>query len=398
MNTAAIASLHQLSYEYVKDDISLRQLCNRLADAEIITLDTEFVRTRTLKPQLGLLQVFDGSCLALIDPILINDLSAFINILINPNIIKVLHSCSEDIEALHSNLGVVPTPLFDTQFAASLLGKGASIGYANMIETFFSVVLDKGESRTDWMARPLSVKQLEYAAADVTYLMAAYDELSAELDTRNLTHCVFAESEGLIKKKTQPFPSEFAYLTLSNNWKLSGKNLFALKCLAQWRMDLARSEDIAINFVIKEASMLEIAMKLPQSSAQLHQLHGLFGKQIRLYADDILRIVDDAKHAQAEMFPPKPERLIEFQAYKKATADIKLIVEKLAVQTDIPSAVLASKKQMGQLLKWCWFALDETELQGLSPDLISGWRRALFLDSLQPLFGREGRYEALRGL
>ncbi|WP_371192877.1 ribonuclease D [Glaciecola sp. SC05] len=398
MNSAEIANLHQLAYEYICDEAALNNLCDDLRQASVVTLDTEFVRTRTLKPQLGLLQVYDGKRLALIDPVLISDLSAFTQILTNENIVKVLHSCSEDIEALHTNLGVTPNPLFDTQFAASILGKGASIGYANMVETFFSISLDKGESRTDWMARPLSNNQLDYAAADVTYLMAAYDELASELEERNLTHCVFSESEALILKKTHPFPAEYAYLTLSNNWKLSPRSLYALKHLAHWRLDLARLEDIAINFVIKEASMFEIAMKLPQNSSQLHQIHGLFGKQLRLYANDILRIVNDARSASEEMFPAKPQRLIDFQVHKKATADIKLIIEETAEKTGIPSPVLASKKQIGQVLRWCWVTQDETELQGLKPDLLTGWRRVLFIERLEALFSEQGTYETLRGL
>lgn len=398
MTSNEIARLHNFPYDYIVDDAELLNLCRALQKASIITLDTEFVRTRTMKPQLGLLQVFDGQRLALIDPVLIHDLSPFTAILSDVNIIKVLHSCSEDIEALHSNLGLTPRPVFDTQFAASILGKGASIGYANMIESFFSITLDKGESRTDWMARPLSNKQLDYAAADVTYLMAAYEVLAGELKDCDLTHCVFAESQVLIDKKTHPFPAEYAYLPLSNNWKLSPRGLYALKLLAQWRLELARREDIAINFVIKEATMFEIALKLPQNNGQLHQMNGLFGKQLRLYSEDILRLVNQARHAQEEDLLPRPQRLIDFPEHKKATAEIKALVENIAKQSGIPSSVLASKKQVLQVLKWCWFSLDETYLQGLRPDLLCGWRRELFIDGLTTLFSEQGQYETLRSL
>lgn len=401
MNPEQIASLRDAKYEYIDNQAALIDLCDDLAQAEVITVDTEFVRTRTLNPLLGLLQVFDGKRLALVDPVAIKDLSAFTAILENTNIIKVLHSCSEDIDALYSNLGVTPQPLFDTQFAASILGIGPSIGYANLIESFFSVALDKGESRTDWMARPLSVKQLEYAAADVTYLMAAYDELAGQLKEKQLMPHVFAESATLIHKKTTTLPSEFAYLSLSNAWKLSGAQLYALKHLAKWRLDLARAQDIAINFVIKEATMLDIAMKLPQSVSQLHQMDTLFGKQVRLYAQDILRITEAALNAADEDIPAKPKRLIDFSANKRASSDIKALVDKVEKQTGIPASVLASKKQIGQVLKWCWFEQDEFAMQGLMPDLLSGWRRDLFIDDLQALFSSnkgEGKYETLRSL
>ena len=401
MKPDQIASLRDAQYEYIDNQAALIDLCDDLAQADVITVDTEFVRTRTLNPLLGLLQVFDGKRLALIDPVAINDLTAFIAILENTKIIKVLHSCSEDIDALYSNLGVTPQPLFDTQFAASILGIGPSIGYANLVESFFSITLDKGESRTDWMARPLSLKQLDYAAADVTYLMAAYDELAGQLKEKQLMPHVFAESVTLIHKKTTTLASEFAYLSLSNAWKLSGAQLYALKYLAKWRLDLARAQDIAINFVIKEATMLDIAMKLPQSVSQLHQMNTLFGKQVRLYAEDILRITQAALNVADDDIPTKPKRLIDFSANKRASSDIKTIVEKVEKQTGIPASVLASKKQIGQVLKWCWFEQDEFAMQGLMPDLLSGWRRDLFIDDLQVLFSTkkgEGKYETLRSL
>jgi ribonuclease D len=396
LNQNELDSLHHLPYQYVTDKSSLEALCALLSQSKVITLDTEFVRTRTLKPQLGLLQVFDGKNLALIDPVSIDDLSTFSNILSNPNIVKVLHSCSEDLEALWYNMDVVPQPLFDTQFAASILDKGASIGYANLVESLFSVSLDKGESRTDWMARPLSNNQLDYAAADVTYLMAIYDELSKDLDERDLRQCVFAESESLILKKTSPFPAEYAYLTISNNWKLNARSLYALKLLAKWRLETAREQDIAINFVLKEVAMFEIAMKLPQNSAALFQLSNLFPKQVRLYAKDILAFVEQARLADDDMFVQRPKRLMEFPAYKKANADIKEIVDELSVSTGIPASVISSKKQIGQFLKWSWLEVDETELQGLTPDLISGWRKPLFADKLKHLFGPNEKYDALR--
>lgn len=396
MNEKAIARLHQLPYEYITTQDALDELCEALSKASVITVDTEFVRTRTLKPQLGLLQVFDGQRLALIDPVLIQHLGPFCEILRDTSIIKVLHSCSEDLEALWYNLGVVPSPLFDTQFAASILNKGASIGYANLVESLFSVALDKGESRTDWIARPLSNKQLEYAAADVTYLMAVYEDLEAELLAKNVYHFVSDESQSLIKKKTQPFPSEYAYLNVSNNWKLQGRALLALRLLAKWRLDKAREEDIAINFVLKESAMYELALKLPKTTAALATIHSIHPKTRRVYGQEIISLVDEAASAQAEAFPAKIKRLIEFSEYKKAASDIRTIAEQASESLDIPLAVITSKKQINQFLKWAWLELDETDLQGLLPDLISGWRREIFVDKLQVLFSEGGPYHALR--
>nr|WP_168710932.1 ribonuclease D [Ningiella ruwaisensis] len=386
MNSVDVGKLDNLAFTYITDSQSLRKLCESLSAVSAFAMDTEFVRTRTLYPDLGLIQVFDGHHLALIDPVLIDDLTPFCDLLNNQNITKVLHSCSEDIDALHRNLGTVPQPLFDTQFAASLLGKGASIGYANLVSEMFDISLDKGESRTDWIARPLSDSQLSYAAADVTYLLAAYQVLNEQIQTQGLHECVIQESQQLIHKKTTLFPAEYAYLLYSNNWKLRGKHLLAFKLLAKWRMELAREQNVAINFIIKESSMIEIAQKLPLNISQLHQLHALFGKQIRLYGNTIIAIVEKANAADESEYPPRVKRLMEFSSYKKAMSDLKAIVDTSARQHNIPEAVLASKKQLTQVLKWCWFSLDECALQGIKPDLLSAWRRPLVIDALEQHF------------
>ena len=145
--------------------------------SDILVLDTEFVRTRTYYANLGLIQAYDGKRLALIDPVSITDLSGFWQLLSNPNIVKLVHSCSEDLEVFAHYGQCQPTPLFDSQLAASVAGLGHGLGYAKLVEMCLDVSLDKGESRTDWLKRPLSDAQLQYAANDVYYLYQLYPEV-----------------------------------------------------------------------------------------------------------------------------------------------------------------------------------------------------------------------------
>ena len=125
-----------MNFEYIDTPDALVDYCARIAGADALAIDTEFVRTRTLVPQLGLIQVFDGEHLGLIDPVALTDLSVFKNILTDPSIIKVLHACSEDLDALWFNLEVIPSPLFDSQFAANLLDMGQVRKTLNLSPTF----------------------------------------------------------------------------------------------------------------------------------------------------------------------------------------------------------------------------------------------------------------------
>lgn len=365
------------SYFYVDTQQKLTTLCKSLSQAKVITIDTEFVRTQTLTPLLGLIQVFDKQQLALIDPIALADLSEFAQLLSNSNIIKVAHSCSEDLEALWHHLGVLPTPVFDTQFAAGLLDLGVSIGYANLVEQLFSITVDKGESRTDWTRRPLSKAQCEYACADVTHLMAIYEDISERIESLNKTQWIYDEVALMAIKKSRPVAPEWAYLTFKNNWKLNAKQRFALQQLGKWRLEEARKLNKSVNFVVKEEALLDLAINLPDTTSALFDCKLLYAKQARAYGDIIIEICRNAKTTSEDEHPKKIQRLLEFSGYKKCLAEIKTLVETVAEENDIPVTMLASKKQINQLLKWFWFDFDELSIQQLKPDMLMFWRGAL---------------------
>jgi ribonuclease D len=388
-----------MNFEYIDTPEALSDYCARIATADTLAIDTEFVRTRTLVPQLGLIQVYDGEHLGLIDPVALDDLSAFNEILVNPSIIKVLHSCSEDLDALWFNLKVIPAPLFDSQFAANLLDMGQTLGYANLVEQMLNVHVDKGESRTDWIARPLSVEQLKYAAADVFYLLPVYRQLAAKIQEIGQTEWVFAESDFLSLKKRAEVPSDLAYLSIKNNWKIGAQSRQALKEIASWRLQQAQKRDMAINFVLREQGMLEVAMKLPENKAKLFQLESITPKEARIHTDTLLELVQNALNTAAEDCPPKVQRLTDFSDYKKALSALKDVCQGLADKHHTRVDVLASKKQLNQWLKWCWFEIDELDSVQLQPDIVSGWRRNIFAQELARLFKPEGgEFNALRRL
>ena len=131
-------------FELITSQSRLDAFCANAQHQRVLFLDTEFVRTRTLKPRLGLIQAYDGDAVVLIDPLAEVDLSAFWVLLTNQAITKVLHSCSEDLEVFKCYANGQPTPLFDTQIAAALLGDGPSLGYAALAKSILDIYVDKG--------------------------------------------------------------------------------------------------------------------------------------------------------------------------------------------------------------------------------------------------------------
>ncbi|BFT29827.1 ribonuclease D [Alteromonas sp. D210916BOD_24] len=380
-----------MQYQLITTDEQLEKVCIAAQRLEAIALDTEFVRTRTLAPHLGLIQLYDGHQLVLIDPLAISNMQPFIALLENKEVVKVLHSCSEDLETFLTAFDTVPTPVFDTQFAASILGKGASVGYAKLVEMLCDVQLDKGESRTDWLARPLRESQLAYAANDVLYLLPCYQQLASEIKTLGKTQWIYDEIALLAAKKRAQIPEDFAYLLIKNNWRLNSEQLTVLQALAAWRLATAKQKDLALNFVFKEGHLFEAAQRLPDSKSALSRINGINHQSIRRYGDTIVSMINDARTRYAQtpekLRLPQVLRLIDVPKYKKHLAELKDIAERVAEEHGVSSDVIASKKQLNQLLKWYWFQVDETRVQGLTPDVLSTWREELFKEQVADLLG-----------
>ncbi|MBD3587386.1 ribonuclease D [Salinimonas sp. HHU 13199] len=382
-----------MEYQLITTSEQLKNVCRKAQTHAAVALDTEFVRTRTLTPQLGLLQLYDGDQLVLIDPLQIEDMQPFITLMLNSNVVKVLHSCSEDLEAFLTAFDCIPSPVFDTQFAASVLNIGPTLGYARLVEMLSNVQLDKGESRTDWLARPLSEKQLHYAANDVLYLLPVYENLNKQITEKGLLNWVFDEMTTLAAKKAANLPAEFAYLPVKNNWRLNIEQLTVLQHLSAWRIGMARKKDLALNFVLKESLMFEIAQRLPDSRHELSSVCGMIAPTMRRYGDTLLDIVQRARDEYNDLpqdkHLPRAQRLVDFPAYKKTLAELKTAANDIAEQYQVPVEVVASKKQLNQVLKWYWFDLDEMQVQGLTPDLLTGWRAPLFKNAIETVIGPE---------
>ncbi|MEP2653148.1 MAG: ribonuclease D [Paraglaciecola sp.] len=371
-----------MQYTFITDTQALNDFCQQASKEQAIAVDTEFVRTRTLYPKLGLIQIYDGKQLVLVDPLSIDDFSSLQSLLTNPKVIKVLHSCSEDLEAFWHALKVVPAPIFDSQFAASIVGMGPALGYAKLVEMMLGIVVDKGESRTDWMARPLSEQQCVYAANDVLYLFQLYPELKAKVEQQQKLQWVYAEIEQLGRKKQSELPLDAVYLTVKNNWKLSGKSLLTLKHLAAWRTKTARERDMALNFVVREENLIEIARRQPITKNDLRGIQGMNPHEIRIHGQTLLAIVSECDGMDSGSYPANIERINLFPEYKNTHSRVKKICEQVATELEVPIELMGSKKQLNQLFKWCWSNFDETKALGLMPDLLSGWRKKYLIPEL----------------
>ena len=225
------------NYILVEDDQTLNDLCQLWQDSHYLAMDTEFIRTSTFYPHVGLIQINAGAGNYLIDPLKINDWEAFKALMTRQSITKIFHSCSEDLQVFMVKLQLIPSPVFDTQIGAAFLNEGFGNSYHALVVDCFDIDLPKGETRSDWLQRPLQDKQLHYAAQDVAYLPTIYMKQLKLLEEKGRLPWFQQECESLLNTYRKEMAADFYeyYVNIRGGWQLNSPQLHILRQLAQWR-------------------------------------------------------------------------------------------------------------------------------------------------------------------
>lgn len=285
----------QLPTVIIKDDEAFSALCRDWSEGVTLALDTEFVRTNTFYSNIGLLQLADTNACYLVDPLCIKDWSEFSQLLVNPACSFVIHSCSEDLNLLYTFLGVVPLNLFDTQVAAAFVGMGYSISYQALVNELLGIELDKGETRSDWLRRPLSERQLEYAALDVLYLLELQAMLQAQLEDKGMLGWLQAECDSRVENATgseQEATWQLIYAGFSNAWRMSDLALSYLQKLCYWREQESRHRNKPRSWIIKDQDLGAIAIHMANAAElSLSELSDVKVSERKLLARNAEKII-----------------------------------------------------------------------------------------------------------
>ena len=260
-----------IDIHWILDDASLARHCTDWRRLPFVALDTEFMRVDTFYPIAGLVQVGDGERAFLIDPLEIRDWSPFADLLEDPNVVKVLHACSEDLEVFLRLTGSLPVPLFDTQLAAGYLNLGFSMGYSRLVQAVLDIELPKGETRSDWLQRPLSPTQISYAAEDAQHLAEVYRVLQPRLSADKQAWVLEDGAELVANLRREIDPDE-AYREAKLAWKLSRQQLAVLRALCAWRERQARERNQPRNRIIREHSLWPLARTQPDNLVDLARI------------------------------------------------------------------------------------------------------------------------------
>lgn len=350
-------------------------LTNLLADPpDRIGLDTEFIRERTFWPQLALVQLVlernGAEDILLVDPLVPGMPAALASMLADTAILKVMHSPSEDLVAFMHTCGVVPDPLFDTQMAAALAGIGSGLGYQKLVEQVTGVALVKGETRSDWLRRPLSASQLEYAADDVRHLFQLHDVLDAQLADLDRRQWLAEDAIRTVENARNQAGERWPHLSMRSAQFLDRAAQQRLVRLLRWRDAYARDNDRPRTWILDNELAVAIARNAPQHADALQIQLDAHPKAPRKLGEVIWQALSTPLDDEDQT----PDAGVGERRDKTRLRQLQDAVAARSAELGLPDGVLASKR-------WLEALLDT----GQWPDALTGWRRTALEPTIAPL-------------
>lgn len=351
--------------DYVDCAAALETCVRELQVHTVVAIDTEFIRERTYYPELCLIQIAAGETIWCIDTIAIDDLSPLFDALYDARRLKVIHSGRQDLEIFFNETGRVPQPLFDTQIAASLLGRPDQIAYAGLVAEIYSLELDKTSSRTNWAQRPLTQRQLDYAAADVLYLGGIKQHLEAEIEQKGRGSWLEEECSRLSDSSHYENDPAAAWRRVKGTAKLDPAQLARVGAIAAWRENRARVRNLPRGWVLKDDRIVALARAAPSSKTALLGVDGLAPGLIRRYGEELLDVINGAAAGSGEPNELQLPRLTD--AGKSLLQDLLAALRQCAEQQAVSAALIATRRDLEAAV------CGRSELR-----LFEGWRNELF--------------------
>ncbi|MGB6605235.1 MAG: ribonuclease D [Steroidobacteraceae bacterium] len=346
----------------------LDELSARLQRQARVGLDTEFLRERTYRAQLCLVQLSSPAEVACVDPLALRDLSPLVALLTATHVVKVMHASRQDLEVLFPVAGLT-APVFDTQIAAALAGFPAQVGYAELVRRVLGRELAKSHTRTDWSRRPLSVEQLEYAFDDVRYLLPLAEELQTRLGQLGRLEWLNEELGAIGDAGGFAVDPEQAWLRIKGLRGLDPGRERLARELAAWRERRAVEHDRPRGWILEDVALREMVMRVPRTEEALAQIRELPAGLVKRRAAELLACV--AAAAVPDPTPALPMRPPSDPARNALLRKLSATAQEVAADLGLAPEVLATRRDLEQLAAGCADAA-----------VLRGWRRAVLGERL----------------
>ena len=350
--------------QYINTPEQLATLCEQIKKESWLALDTEFLREKTYYPKFCLLQIATPEWVACVDPIALPSLDSLFEVIYSPSIVKVFHSCRQDLEIFYQLTGKIPEPLFDTQIAAPLLGFQENPGYAMLVSSLLNINLNKAHTRADWSKRPLIEAEIQYAADDVIYLCKIYQMMLqklAELGRGEWLERDFAELTNPSLYEVRP---EKAWLKIKGKNKLTGRQLSIVQALSEWREKTAQTEDRPKSWLLRDELLFDIAKLQPETVSELANVRGINERAVNRYGAELCQLITEAKNRAPIPLNEKGRPAKKTQQQEAILDILTALVRIRAEENSLNPIILATRKDLEVLM----FNDDE------ECPLLHGWR------------------------
>ncbi len=369
-----------MTTEYIFIDTSeqLEEYCDKAAAFPWLAVDTEFIREKTYFPQWCLLQLATPESIACIDVLAITDMSPAMDLMYNPDIVKLFHAASQDMEIFHLAGGKPPAPIFDTQLAAALSGHGDQIGYANLVQRVMEVNLEKGHSRCDWSRRPLSKGELAYAADDVVHLGPIYKILTDELQARGRLEWLQVDLDSLTDPSRYTPDPDNAWRRLKGLGRLKPQQQQRAAKLAKWRETEAIERNRPRKWILSDGALNDLSRRPPQSLDDMSRLREMSAETIKRHGETLLEILAETGLPEGALVEDK--RIL--QPEQEPVVDLLMACLRQAAQkNELATAALGKRADLEKLV-----AGDRETA------LLKGWRKVAVGDDLLKIL--DGKVQA----
>jgi ribonuclease D len=358
---------------------ALQELIQRARSNDAVALDTEFVWERTYYPRLGLIQLAlsNEECF-LIDPVALTDLSPLGELLGDPAVVKIFHDAPQDLTILHQATGVLPRRIFDTRLAAGFSGLSATISLANLTKDLLDIDLPKTETRTNWLKRPLHVKQIEYALDDVRYLRAIRVLLLARILNPTIMGWLEEELERYNDPEMYLPPADnIRYQKMKGAGNLNRQALAVLREIAGWREMEARKRNRPRGHILSDQALLCLATRKVEDMGTLAQCEDISTNVAEHYGQQLLALINRGRHCPEQECPPSLQKT---KLNKQEQEQLKKIQEYVILKSDVlglDPSLIGNTAELRALIR----SRGETRQQ-FPRRLSCGWRKEFIEEML----------------
>ena len=351
----------------IRSNDTLKEFYNKCIKEKVLAIDTEFIRENTYYPVLCLVQIASETFSAIIDPLSEINMEPIWELLSNKEIIKVFHAGKQDLEIFFNLTGKIPEPIYDTQIAAMFCGLGDQVSYDVLVNKFLGLTLSKDSQYSNWLQRPLTKNQLQYALLDVEYLIKVFPLIKKMIKDY--------KREGWVEKEIKFLTSKELYNINPNEvWqRIKIKNpkrdvLNVLKFLAKWREIESKNRNIPRNKLIRNEILVNLSQSKPKDIFSIKNIRGIPKTLSNNDLNNILKVIKASQNIVPNKWPKISEYSKQLNVNKESLDLLKLLLSYCSRQSGLAEKLIANTDELRLIL------------DGQNEDLkiFSGWRNEIF--------------------